>query len=494
MKVPMKKTFITLFFIAILFGQLSAQDKVKIAEKAVKDKDYVTAIKIAKEFLDIDSTDLAKNILLKVEYTNYESKELFELLGDTWAKQKVVELALLNYDKAEAKDSLNKSIKFKTAELLYKEQRYTEAVNKFLQIVSIDSTDTTALFKTANIFFLAGKSEKKDAEKAAGLYANAALYFDKYFKYVTNNAVANYKAAKSNVEIRYYQKAYDYAHLAEQNEKNDKEVVKIIAVAAAWLGKYDESLSAYSKIDDSLLTKSDIRDLIAAGRNSRTAKKDSIALLYFNKVLSIDSTYKDVYWEVATLNYTLGNYETAINFFDKFLVEKPNFEPAIRFKAFAYLNKKDYNKTREFLLEAIALNDTLVDTYFWLAQSYKAVDSLGRSADVMEKMISLCEGKEGLYKEKLLDAYGFLGQTAFEKKNYGGSIPYLVKALSYKSDNVQFTFMLANSYNMVKDTENAKKYFYKVLNLSADTSMEYENAYKNLRSMGELPPKPPRKK
>ncbi|PIS43750.1 MAG: hypothetical protein COT22_14210 [Ignavibacteria bacterium CG08_land_8_20_14_0_20_37_9] len=68
-----------------------------------------------------------------------------------------------------------------------------------------------------------------------------------------------------------------------------------------------------------------------------------------------------------------------------------------------------------------------------------------------------------------------------------------MKALSFKSDNLNFTFMLANAYNVMKDTDNAKRYFYKVLNLASDRSMEYENAYKNLRAMGELPPKPPRK-
>lgn len=480
MKVQMKKTFITIILFFIFFGQTIAQDKVKIAEDAVKNKDYKKAMQIAKEFLDIDSATIATRILIKIESNNVASKELFEMMADSWAKQKVVELALLNYDKAEALDSLDINIKFKVAELLYKEQRYTDAVNKYFKIIALDSTNTKALYNAANIFYL------------AKMYPDAALFFDKYLVYEQLNG-SYFKAAKSNLESKNYQKAYDYAHLAGEKENNNKDVVKILAVSAAWLGKYDESLSNYGKLEDSTFSRSDIKDLINAGSNCRATKKDSLALIYFNKVLSIDSTYKDVFWSVATINYSLGNYDTAIQFFDKFLAEKPNFEPAIRFKAFAYLQKKDYNKTREFLLEAVALNDSSVDSYYWLAQSYKGVDSLGRAAEVMEKMISLCMGNEKENKEKLGEAYEFLGQTAFEKKNYGTSIPYLAKALSYKSDNLTVTFMLANAYNMVKDTENAKKYFYKVLSMSSDRSMEYENAYKNLRAMGELPPKPPRK-
>ena len=480
MKVPMKKTFIALLLLLFVFGQTLAQDKVKTAENAVKNKDYNTALQIAKEFLDMDSAKTALHILIKIESNNVVNKELYEMIGDSYAKQEVVELALLNYGKAEALDSLDKNIKFKTAELLYKDKRYTDAVNKYLTIIAIDSADTKALYNTANIFYL------------AKMYPDAAIFFDKYLVYEHLNG-SYLKAAKSNLEARNYQKAYDYAFLAAEKDTNDSEVVKIIAVSAAWLGKYDESLSYYSKVEDSTLSKSDIRDLINAGRNCRSTRKDSLALIYFNKVLNIDSTYKDVFWDVATLNYTLGDYDTAIIFFDKFLAEKPGFEPAIRFKAFAYLQKKDYDKTREHLLEALALNDTLVDTYFWLAQSYKALDSLSRSGEVMEKMIKFCEGNPNLYEKQLYDAYGFLGQTSYEKKNYGASIPYLLKALSYKSDNLNFTFMLANAYNVMKDTESAKKYFYRVLNLASDRSMEYENAYKNLRGMGELPPKPPRK-
>ncbi|MFA4924646.1 MAG: hypothetical protein WC557_10680 [Ignavibacteriaceae bacterium] len=476
----MKKAFITLFLFFFFFGQTLAQDKVKTAETAIKKKDYATAMQIAKEFLDIDSANVALRILINIESNNFVNKNLLEMIGDAYAKLKVVELALMNYAKVEALDSLDKNIKFKVAELLYKEKRYTDAVNKYLSIISIDSTNTKALYNTANIFYL------------AKMYPDAALFFDKYLVYEQLNG-SYLKAAKSNIESKNYQKAYDYALLASEKDKRDKEVVKIIAVAAAWLGKYDESLSYYEKIDDSTLTKNDIRDLINAGKNCEASKKDSLALIFYGKALSIDSTYKDVFWNVAILNYKRANYDTAIEFFDKFLAEKPNFEPAIRFKAFAYLQKKDYDKTREFLLEAVALNDTLVDSYFWLAQSYKAVDSLGRSAEVMEKMISICEGKENLYREKLLDAYGFLGQTAYDKKNYGKAISSFVKALSYKPDNLPFTLMLANSYSILKDTENAKKYYYKVLNLASDRSLEYENAYKSLRAMGELPAKPPRK-
>jgi tetratricopeptide (TPR) repeat protein len=488
MKAPMKKIFITVllfFFFFFFFGQMLAQDKVKAAETAIKKKDYATAMQIAKEFLELDSANTALRILINVESNNIVSKELFEMIGDSYSKQKVVENALLYYDKAEALDSLDKNIKFKTAELLYKEKRYTDAVNKYLIIVSMDSTDTKALYNTANIFYL------------AKMYPDAALFFDKYLIYEQLNG-SYLKAAKSNLESKNYQKAYNYANLASEKDKSEKEVVKIMAVAAAWLGKYDESLSYYAKIEDSTLSKNDIRDLVNAGRNCEASKKDSLALIYYEKALSIDSTYvdstyKEVNWNVAILNYKLANYDIAIDFFNKFLVGKPNFEPAIRFKAFAYLQKKDYNKTREFLLEAIALNDTLVDSYFWLAQSYKAVDSLGRSAEVMEKMITIIEGKENLYRDKLLDAYGFLGQTAYEKKNYGKAIPYFIKALSYKSDNLPFTLMLANCYSILKDTENAKKYYYKVLSLASDRSQEYENAYKSLRAMGELPAKPPRK-
>ncbi|MDP2365654.1 MAG: hypothetical protein Q8M94_18045, partial [Ignavibacteria bacterium] len=187
MKVPMKKIFIPLFLFFFFFGQMLAQDKVKTAETAIKKKDYATAMQIAKEFLAIDSAYTALHILITIETQNVVNKELFEMIGDSYAKLKVVELALLNYDKAEALDSLDKKIKFKTAELLYKEQRYTDAVNKYLTIIAIDSADTKALYNTATIFYL------------AKLYPDAALFFDKYLVYEQLNG-SYLKAAKSNLE------------------------------------------------------------------------------------------------------------------------------------------------------------------------------------------------------------------------------------------------------------------------------------------------------
>ena len=58
----------------------------------------------------------------------------------------VAELALSNYAEAEKYDSLDVSLKFKIAGLLYKGQSYKEAVNKYLEIVHLAPKNSKSTF------------------------------------------------------------------------------------------------------------------------------------------------------------------------------------------------------------------------------------------------------------------------------------------------------------------------------------------------------------
>jgi len=147
---------------------INAQDKTEEIQAAIKNKDYSAALEFTKGLLDAGQPSEALKYFIKLRELGVNDKKIFEYIGDTYAKMNVAELAIENYEEVERLDSLDIPIKFKTAELLYSQKRYTDAVNKYLKIIGIDSLNAKAYEEAARIFYL------------AKFYADASIMYEKY--------------------------------------------------------------------------------------------------------------------------------------------------------------------------------------------------------------------------------------------------------------------------------------------------------------------------
>ncbi len=457
----MKRLIIIILFLCTAF--LYAQSKSEEAYKAIQEKNYDAALNLAHELLNSDSTDSALKILLILKSKEPDNLKVTEQLGDAYNKIGVLELAASNYLSAEEKDSTNISLKFKLADVYYKQKEYTDAVNTYLRIIRLDSTNVEALKNVAKIFYL------------AKLYQNAAYYLDKYLK-VENSEDGFVKAVNSFLEIGKYQDAYNYAKKGLQLYPQNNVLKKDAAVAAYHLSKFDEVVNLYLTIPDSLLT---VSDLVNSGRASEISDRDSLALVFFEKAYERDSTLKDIFIDLANLNYLKKNYNNAIKFYGKLIEANPQSESAYRYLGFAYFQEQKYEDCRKALLTALSLNNNQVSTHFWLAQTYKALDSLSKADDEFRSVIKLIEGNENKYKNEGAEAYGFLGQRAFENKNYPVAAGYLKKALLLKPNILPFLIMLASSYHQMGNYDEAIKFYRRVLALDPKN----EVAKKGLRML-----------
>ena len=158
----------TIFFILlVLFTGLNfTQTSTKLVI-AIKNNDFKTALGIAQSLLNA-STDQAIKILVELTAHDTTDKGGFISLGDAYSKMSVLELALEDYKTAEKLDSSDIQIKFKIAETLYKQKSYTDAANKYLQVLAIDSNNVAAYDKLGELLYSAAQSP------------NAAYYLTKY--------------------------------------------------------------------------------------------------------------------------------------------------------------------------------------------------------------------------------------------------------------------------------------------------------------------------
>ncbi|MBI1938363.1 MAG: hypothetical protein HYS25_09560 [Ignavibacteriales bacterium] len=459
----MKKNIIVVLVVLLTAVLTNAQDKIKEAETALKQKDYDKALGIAKELLDSGSVNDASKVLIQLQQINSSDKKVFEYLGDAYAKMNVGELAITNYEEAEALDSTNVELKFKTAQLLYKQKRYKDAVNKYLKIISFDLQNAKAYLEGAQILYL------------AKLYSDAALMYEKYLA-LDQTKDAYQKITKALLEIKNYDKAFSFSTDGLSKYPGDLAVTKNAAVSAYALKKFEDAAKYYSALPDSQLT---TNDLVNAARSFQQSKSDSLALIYFEKAVNQDSSLSSIYMDIANYNYLNKNYDAAVKYYNAKIKSDSTFEPAYRFMAFALMQQKNYEATRAAFLKAVALNDTLVPTKFWLAQTYRQLDSLSQAADQYQKMLDVIGNSDQQFKNECAEAYGFLGQRAFERKNYGGAVGYLRKAVVQKSDVLGYKVMLASSLHQNGNIDEAISWYKRILAIDSKN----EVAKKGLRML-----------
>lgn len=428
----------------------SAQSQYDDALKLIKEKNYEKALDLASEMLSHDSTDNSIKVLLNLRQYETSNPKLFELLGDAYLKSGVKDLAIINYKNELNIDSLNIPARFKLASVFYKDKKYTDAVNQYLDIIAIEPTNKEALLSAGTIFYL-GK-----------LYADAVVYLNKYIEIDSTNSEAGNYLVDSYLKLKNYSSAADAADKLLKIVKGNNNLS--LLAARSWYGNqnYEKSLSYYFQLPDSLFS---YDDYLNAGRSAQHLDKDSLAAEYLLSALQIDSSDKSLLMDAANLFYSAKNYEKAKKYYLKETVINPTYEPAYRFLAFSYLQMKNYDSLKVNLQKAISLNDTVVVSRFWLAQAFRFLDSTGKAMGAFQDVVKLIENSKGNYENEAVETYSYLGQVYFEQKRYNQSVSYLVKVLKFKPNNINYILMAAAAYYSAGETENAIKYYKRVIAL-----------------------------
>jgi len=459
----MKNLFLlTVGFLLLTFNFVNAQDNISAAQKAIDKKDYATGFNTIKELIGQGNTTEASKLLIRIQASGYSDKKLFEFFGDCYAKQGVAELAIENYQEAENLDSMDVQLKFKAAELLFKQKRYTDAVNKYLKIIKIDPQNPKAYVEAAEIFY------------AAKLYADASLMYEKYIA-LEQTKEAYQSITNALLVIKNYEKTFQFGSEGSAKYPDDAAIAKNTAIAAYALKNYDAAAKYYALVPDTLLSTNDI---VNAARSFQQVKSDSLALKYFEVAVQRDSSLASIYMDLANYNYLNKNYDAAVKYYMARIKSDSTFEPAYRFMAFALMQQQKREETRWALSKSIELNDTVVTTRYWLAQTYRQMDSTSAAAEAFQKMLDVIGNNESKYKNECAEAYGFLGQRAFERKNYGGAVGYLRKAVALKGD-LGYKVMLATALHQSGSIDEAIEWYRRVLKIDPKN----EVAKKGLRML-----------
>jgi len=132
--------------------------------------------------------DEALNSLIKFTVDYPGSGSGYEALGLFYFETNEYNLALENFRKAAAIDTLNLDYKFNLALALDKNEKYAEAKMLFEEVIEKDPLHSSAYFNLANIYFKSGEFDEAISYYSIAHYHNAENYL-----ILHNRALAYYK-------------------------------------------------------------------------------------------------------------------------------------------------------------------------------------------------------------------------------------------------------------------------------------------------------------
>ena len=452
----MKKSYLIIVF--ILFAGFSfAQSKYDDAINAIKNNDYNTAINIAQNYLKEDSTDQSLKILVDVIARDTTSEKAYELLGDVYYKMNVVELAIVNYTHAEKLDSTNVLLKFKYGKALEKQESYTDAANKYLQVLALDSTYSPALLRLGEILYYAKE------------YGNAAYYLVHYLNY---NKQADYKpylyAANALFIIQDFKKAAEVASEGLQKFPGKPELEKIASLSLLGTQQYDSAIKMLNETPDSMFSANEYAQI---GTSLINAKQDSLGIIFLNKDFHKDSTYLKLYGEtVANTFMREGKYNDAINYYNKKLSLDSTSVSANVNKALCFIQLQQYDSAKVSLQHALKIKSDYMTALIWLGRTDQLLKNLDAAADDYNKILKITAGKEDSSKAEVSEAYGFFGYLGLVKKKYRDAIQSLKSAITYNPSSWQYHLWLAQAYALSGSKAEAAKEYKEVLSLDPNNA------------------------
>lgn len=209
------------------------------------------------------------------------------------------------------------------------------------------------------------------------------------------------------------------------------------------------------------------------------------AINTFQKAIRLKPDYADAYNNIGVVFDRQDNYEKALEFYKEAIRIDMNHFKAHFNSGIVYFNLKQYGKAVEAFKEAIKIRPDYADAYFGLGVIYSILGDDKKKIEAFKKVVDLFNKsiKSGLSSSESL-RWDFLGGSYSELGQYDKAIEALKEAIKIKPDNTDIYKLLGSAYGNLKQYEKSLESYKDALKLKPDDAGIYMNlgfAYRDLK-------------
>lgn len=266
------------------------------------------------------------------------------------------------------KDPSNPGLYDKRAKVYLKLREFPEAENDAKRAIRLDSTQATYYLTLVDVYF----SENKSRDSKELLESTAKRFPD--------NIESLLKLSELYFLVKRYQEGIDYANKALKINEN---IAKAYYIKGSIYRESGDTARAVSSLETAVEQDNKYVDAFFDLGILYGARKNPIALEYYNDVLRIDPSHPNANYAMAKLLQDLGKVDEAIQRYEAILKTDKGCDNCYYNMGAIYLEiKKDPKKALEKFTKAIEINPNYVEAYFARGYTYsKLKDKESAKAD-----------------------------------------------------------------------------------------------------------------
>lgn len=495
-----------------------------IGQNEIAVKEFNIALKTSKDSQKQEILNNLEKIWIEKIKANPSDAAAHMNLGVVLQKKGDLDGAMREYKIAEQIDPNDITTRLNFGTLLQARKKYEIALRAYDTILSVKPEHTLAHYYKGTALkemgrldeairefqFVLGKESSNEMAKEA-LFETVMLFPDQSD---VLNTLATFARNNPKDPVSQYKFAY-YLHSINKTDDAMKFYHKTIKADPGYTDAYLNIASIYKEQNKADLAIAVLKDALAKMPDSKKVA-DMIAL--------IESEAATIRYHSALEKHTNGQYLEAIEEYNKIIeISEPDSDLYVNLGA-AYQALNNNKEAIAAYEKAVSLNDKNSTAYYYLGTAYfqsesyekalktyqkaRAIDPNNReikqaiesskqvmAAKLLEK--GIMEYNQGKYKESLLtlntalitmpenaDIYYQRGMVYDATNKYPLAISDYTHAVKYNPELTMAYYSLAVDYDLMKNYPEAKKWYQKFVDKSADQEDEYVNYAKE--RMGQL--------
>jgi tetratricopeptide (TPR) repeat protein len=387
-------------------------------------KQAVIYLQIAEAWVNgpTKNLDEANNLLAAAEKLDAKNADVYMLRGDVFATDVMNgSKAIASYKKAKEINPKLCQADYRIGILWINAKNLGLAIEAFDQAIACDPTYAPAY---------RGKAEALYRQKN---YKGGVENYEKYLNLNAGDPDALGRYGTFLYLIGEYEKAIEMISSAQQRDSSVVVLFRVLNWCQFETGKYEAALIN----SDKFLAKAKAKGrpaIISDDYEYRSKiysklKKDSLGVIELNKAYEMDSSRKELLYNMGVMSFTAKKYGDAVNY----ILRKKNSGAKMAANDYNYLGRsyfflEKYVEGDSAFAKVVELSPTYIQGYYWRGRCNAKLDPTnkeGKARPYMEKVIELGAADAVKNKRELTEAYGNLGQYHYNNGNFGCTKAYM---------------------------------------------------------------------
>jgi tetratricopeptide (TPR) repeat protein len=331
-----------------------------------------------------------------------------------------------------------------------------------------------------------GETQRPDNEKCENIIEHASIVVDNTDPQKRGQRHLHLMSLHQLVTAYYYLQDYDKAieHCEKALEYKPDFLDPIITLghiysqkqdlseARKWFLKYLEEVDKYDESQETdqiilLNLRSKQIAYYGLGLIAERENNSSEAIDFYNKCLVEDPNYLDVYFRVGRIQYNLGHLEESVKHLEMETRLRPANWAAHYILGEIHTRLNNEIRAEECFLTALSHKDDEANILYALARLYM-------NTNRPEEALKYLENLENVDRE-FLEAYRLRGDILFQFGQYREACAAYTNFAVRSGGTVEVWNNLGNSHFKLEEYEQAQKCYEKVIELDKSFSLAYRN-------------------